>query len=576
MLNAAGLLRQVAATGYRFTTVTPLTHQRVLARRGREPGATLRDIFGWNLPFEARTVPPELLAAMEHAGVVARTGSLLRSTVRIASLGDDLFLHSAYPTVEENAVFFGPDTSRFARFIGHALAPRHTQHARKPQQPPLRVLDVGCGSGAGGIAVARALAAMGIAATVVMNDINPLALQYTAANAEVAGVPVTLAQGDALSAVDGAFDLIVSNPPYLDDAAQRAYRHGGTRLGRALSARERLPKWLICVPLVLQWLWLGVRLPQPHAAVGRQPDHGGRAGRRGQARLLPRHGARRACRPRPACALVADGRADAAALRERGRRRGLDFPLVAKPDQGLCGYGVRRIDDMGSLQDYLAGFPRGETVVLQPTCRRRARPASSMPATRKTAAAASSAWPCANFRLRDRRRARAPSAKLLPHAGARAAVIASPRHRCSRPGLACRARRVVRLSTVGSTRVGGLYLDGGALATPALTAAIDRVARDMPEFHFGRFDVRYASPAAGARRPASPSWKSTAPAPRPSRPGTRPPACARASHHLRQAAPAVRDCRRATGAPVRGRSACGLARLNRRQQRLNGRYPASN
>lgn len=237
MLNAAGLLRQVAATGYRFTTVTPLTHQRVLARRGREPGATLRDIFGWNLPFEARTVPPELLAAMEHAGVVARTGSLLRSTVRIASLGDDLFLHSAYPTVEENAVFFGPDTSRFARFIGHALAPRHTQHARKPQQPPLRVLDVGCGSGAGGIAVARALAAMGIAATVVMNDINPLALQYTAANAEVAGVPVTLAQGDALSAVDGAFDLIVSNPPYLDDAAQRAYRHGGTRLGRALSAR---------------------------------------------------------------------------------------------------------------------------------------------------------------------------------------------------------------------------------------------------------------------------------------------------------------------------------------------------
>jgi len=231
MLNAAGVLRQVAATGYRFTTVTPLTHQRVLARRGREPGATLRDIFGWNLPFEARAVAPELLAAMEHAGVVARTGTLLRSTVRIASLGDDLFLHSAYPTVEENAVFFGPDTSRFARFLGHALAHRIVQ----PR--PLRVLDVGCGSGAGGIAVARALAALGIPAKVVMYDINPLALQYTAVNAEVAGVTVTLAQGDALAAVDGMFDLIVSNPPYLDDAAQRAYRHGGTRLGRALSAR---------------------------------------------------------------------------------------------------------------------------------------------------------------------------------------------------------------------------------------------------------------------------------------------------------------------------------------------------
>uniref|UniRef100_UPI000D3B1E78 methyltransferase n=1 Tax=unclassified Variovorax TaxID=663243 RepID=UPI000D3B1E78 len=232
MLNAADLLRQVAATGYRFTAVTPLTHQRVLARRGREPGATLRDIFGWNLPFEPRAVPPALLGAMERAGTVARTGALLRSTVRIASLGDDLFLHSAYPTVEENAVFFGPDTSRFARFVGHALAARTAAG-------PLRVLDVGCGSGAGGIAVARALGATaaGAQATLVMNDINPLALQYTAVNAEVAGLAVTLAQGDALSAVEGDFDLIVSNPPYLDDAAQRAYRHGGTRLGRALSAR---------------------------------------------------------------------------------------------------------------------------------------------------------------------------------------------------------------------------------------------------------------------------------------------------------------------------------------------------
>lgn len=231
MMNAADVLRQVAGTGYRFTTVTPLTHQRVLARRGREPGTTLRDIFGWNLSFEPRTVPPELLAAMEHAGIVRRTGSQLRSTVRIASLGDDLFLHSAYPTVEENAVFFGPDTSRFACFIRHALD-RH-----QGLQKPLRVLDVGCGSGAGGIAVVRALAATGTPATVVMNDINPLALQYAAVNAEVAGVEVTLAQGDALSAVEGDFDLIVSNPPYLDDAAQRAYRHGGARLGRALSAR---------------------------------------------------------------------------------------------------------------------------------------------------------------------------------------------------------------------------------------------------------------------------------------------------------------------------------------------------
>jgi hypothetical protein len=39
--------------------------------------------------------------------------------------------------------------------------------------------------------------------------------------------------------------------------------------------------------------------------------------------------------------------------------------------------------------------------------------------------------------------------------------------------------------------VGGLYRDGGVCITPKLTAAVDAIARDMPEFYFGRFDVRF-------------------------------------------------------------------------------------
>ncbi|MEO6364986.1 MAG: hypothetical protein ABIO38_02920, partial [Luteimonas sp.] len=51
----------------------------------------------------------------------------------------------------------------------------------------------------------------------------------------------------------------------------------------------------------------------------------------------------------------------------------------------------------------------------------------------------------------------------------------------------------VRLSTIASTRVGGMYEDATAVATPALTARIDAIARDMPDFHVGRFDVRYST-----------------------------------------------------------------------------------
>ncbi|CAN5885855.1 class I SAM-dependent methyltransferase [soil metagenome] len=171
---------------------------------------------------------------MERAGLLEQVGSLWRSTLRIASIDDDVFLHSAYPTVEADAVFFGPDTYRFARFMKQALSERL---ARTRSVTSVRVLDIGCGSGAGGIVVARALAVAGMASDVIMNDINPVALELTAANAAVAKIAVTLAPGDALSAIDGNFDLIVCNPPYLDDEGERSYRHGGSHLGRALGLR---------------------------------------------------------------------------------------------------------------------------------------------------------------------------------------------------------------------------------------------------------------------------------------------------------------------------------------------------
>jgi len=175
-----------------------------------------------------------MLTLMHEANILQAHATGWQSQVRVATLGNHLFLHTAYPTTDPAAVFFGPDTYRFVRFLRQALSQRA---AVSHTSGPLRILDIGCGSGAGGIAIARQLADAGMTTEVTMNDINPLALYYTEINAKAAGIKVISALGDSLAAVDGDFDLIISNPPYLDDTAQRAYRHGGARLGRALSVR---------------------------------------------------------------------------------------------------------------------------------------------------------------------------------------------------------------------------------------------------------------------------------------------------------------------------------------------------
>jgi methylase of polypeptide subunit release factors len=154
--------------------------------------------------------------------------------VRVSTLGDLRFVHSAFPTSERDAVFFGPDSYRFVRFL----------RAQLPQIAGCSdVVDMGAGSGVGGIVAASLLAD----AQVTLVDTNAVALLFASANAGHAGVAVQLVEGNALRDVTGPVDLVIANPPYIMDAAERTYRHGGGMHGAqlsldwALEAAERLP-----------------------------------------------------------------------------------------------------------------------------------------------------------------------------------------------------------------------------------------------------------------------------------------------------------------------------------------------
>lgn len=218
--------RRLQADGYQFTTVTPLTHQRNNQREANRQARDLRGIFGWNRPFESQLLPDAELKALLDSGVVRAHAGLWISDVRWSSLRDTLFVHSGFPTVAHDSVFFGPDTYRFAQAI--------EEHLRTSTHPIRTAVDIGCGSGAGAILIAKARHD----AQVLALDINPTALRFTAVNAALAETEnVSAWHSDLLDSASGDFDLIVANPPYMQDSQKRAYRHGGERLGSALSVR---------------------------------------------------------------------------------------------------------------------------------------------------------------------------------------------------------------------------------------------------------------------------------------------------------------------------------------------------
>lgn len=214
--------RQLKRHGYRFITVTPETHRRNrerAARSGSDGARNLRDVFGFSRPFAPALLPEPLWSLLQRAGCVRAVEDRYVAEVRFSSLGDDLFVHSAYPTDSTDAVFFGPDTYRYGRWL-RDVVPRAG-----------RLVDVGAGSGAGGLHVRNRVDEL------VLADISPKALRFSEVNAALCEAPCALVNSDVLRGVAGDLDVVISNPPYMRDGTARAYRDGGGSFGEGLSVR---------------------------------------------------------------------------------------------------------------------------------------------------------------------------------------------------------------------------------------------------------------------------------------------------------------------------------------------------
>ncbi|MEO8365478.1 MAG: hypothetical protein ABI538_04650 [Pseudoxanthomonas sp.] len=257
---------------------------------------------------------------------------------------------------------------------------------------------------------------------------------------------------------------------------------------------EQLPKWLNLIPMVVQWLWLGLRYGSVTLPSSANPaiTAGGLVGE-GKLEYFATMGALGKSATASYIGVLVEPHTDSSEVIEAMGRTRLSFPVVVKPDLGWCGYGVRRIDDVPALESYLSGYPRGEMLVVQRYLAEEGEAGLFY------------------VRHRDDAKGRLIGI-LLRHYPA---VIGNGRDSVAmlltadtrlRRGLnsflhqgdfdpthvPAQGERV-RLSTIASTRVGGLYEDATDAATPALLERVDAIARDMQDFHVGRFDVRYST-----------------------------------------------------------------------------------
>lgn len=271
-----------------------------------------------------------------------------------------------------------------------------------------------------------------------------------------------------------------------------------------VSSAERIPNNILYIPLLIRWFLLAIRYRSITLPTVSNPmiETGGFMGE-SKASVLDQVGEDQRSWVADFVKFERNGQDIDSDLEKAVRtmdQKGLIFPIVAKPDIGWNGYGVRLVEDRLHLYKYISAFPSGESMILQ-------RPVHHdgeagvfyvrIPGEKEghiySITLRYFPYVIGNGRsslreliLNDAR------TRLRSHfyLGERQNHVGFGKEDLDHiPG----EGELIRLAFIGSLRVGGLYRDASHLITPALTKRFDEIARSMPEFYYGRFDIRFES-----------------------------------------------------------------------------------
>ena len=268
--------------------------------------------------------------------------------------------------------------------------------------------------------------------------------------------------------------------------------------GEPLSFFEFWPMWAFYPPIMLYAGWLmlryrGVLLP----TVANPSFPGGGFFGESKARILalamrhiPGWVAPFVQIDRPGIAGHDVGAETAAALLAL-RDAGLALPVVAKPDLGCRGAGVKLLRSVADLQAYLQAFPAGARLLLQRLVPHEGeagifyvrRPGQ---ASGRIVSITLKYFP---YAIGDGRRTLRQLILDDPRAG-RLSHLYLRRHTARLDEVLAHGD-VLRLAFAGSHSRGAIFRNGTHLVTPEMEARFEEISRQLPEFHFGRFDVRF-------------------------------------------------------------------------------------
>lgn len=275
-------------------------------------------------------------------------------------------------------------------------------------------------------------------------------------------------------------------------------------LKETVSVAERIPNSILYIPVGIYYLILSIRYHSLTLPSASNPmiETGGFMGE-SKASVMQQVGNEQ---QRWIAEFVSMNRNGVAAEEDLGnalslmKEKNFEFPIVAKPDIGWNGYGVRLIEDSSSLLQYISTFPHNEKIVLQ------------RPITHDGEAGVF------YVRIPGESNGRICSLTLryFPFVtgdgkSTLRQLIESDERTSLRADFYLGGKsehvgfgkedlnqippegELIRLSFIGSLRAGGLYRDGSQFITAELNHRFDTISKSMPEFYFGRFDIRFES-----------------------------------------------------------------------------------